>query len=133
MSEKPTVNVTGKGDKGTAQNSKLTAPGTPFPKGVSGNPGGRPKMSPEQRAAFTELSELGINSLRSILTNPEAKDADKIKASEVAFDRAWGKSVQAIDANINDVPRLIDTSKLTKEQRDALALVAVSEMRVEND
>lgn len=128
MSEKDGVNVAGRGDKSAAQNSKPSAIGTPFPKGVSGNPGGRPKMSPEQRAAFTELSELGINSLRSILTNPEAKDADKIKASEVAFDRAWGKSVQAIDANINDVPRLIDTSKLTKEQRDALTAIALDEL-----
>lgn len=129
MSEKTDVN----GAKKDAQNSKPTAPGTPFPKGVSGNPGGRPKMSPEQRAAFTELSELGIGELRRILKDPVAKDSDKIKASEVAFERAWGKAVQAIDANINDAPRPLDTSKLTKEQRDALALIAIGEMKVESD
>jgi hypothetical protein len=75
---------------------------TPFEKGKSGNPSGRPKTPPEIKEAFTKLVPRALQTLQEILSDPEARQGDKIRASEVILDRALGKAVQQIDANLTD-------------------------------
>lgn len=107
---------------------------TPFKPGQSGNPSGRPKMSEEHRKAFGEISELGIKALRAILdgSDESAKASDRIKAADVAFDRIWGKAPQTINGDINTGVRVIDTSKLPKDQLEAVALLAVENMAIDD-
>src|SRR6266545_5716220 len=40
--------------------------------------------------------EAGVRILRSIIDDPGARDADKLKAAELLMDRAWGKAMQPI-------------------------------------
>lgn len=98
-------------------------------KGYTGNPGGRPKMPEELKKAFQDRTQDALNTLVDVMTNSD-RGNERVKAAEVILDRAWGKPTQAIDANVTDNTKKIDTSKLTKEQREALAQVAVLNMNL---
>lgn len=90
-----------------ADSSKKTARGKPFEAGKSGNPGGRKSMPENYKEAFSKMSELAITTLTAILdgSDKDAKASDRIKASEIAFDRHLGKAIQQVnvDANVNQI------------------------------
>lgn len=74
---------------------------TPFPKGVSGNPNGRPKKLPKIDELLADI--LGAEEDRdseayAILSRlvSDAKSGNT-KAAEIILDRAYGKSLQSID------------------------------------
>ena len=75
-------------------------------KGESGNPtgagAGRKKMSPEMRAALDAYGPEGIETLIQIARTSE-RDVDRLTAINALLDRGYGKPVQAIDAEINDL------------------------------
>jgi hypothetical protein len=72
-----------------ADNSKKTAPrGRPFAPGVSGNPGGRPKLPDEVRAELEEMR--GPLTLKAIRTLERNMDSDDGMVSNVAA-REWLK------------------------------------------
>ena len=73
-----------------------------FQKGVSGNPGGRPKLPAEMREMFRAKAPEAFEVLSRHLQSPDAKVA--IAAATQILDRAYGRPVQSIDANINDNP-----------------------------
>lgn len=76
-----------------AENSKKT-PGRPFQKGKSGNPGGRPKKTQEQKDALQMIRDLAPEAaakLRDILNDERTRPADLLRAIEMIFDRAFGK------------------------------------------
>lgn len=86
-----------------AQNSQKTAKkktrGRPFPKGVSGNPGGRPKIPPEITAAFKEYT---FEALEVILKNMRLKGTSyahiRQRAAVEILNRGWGTPPQTIKA-----------------------------------
>ena len=49
----------------------------------SNNPGGRPKMDPNLKAAFRGHGPEALDALVATLRKPDARDADKIRAAEV--------------------------------------------------
>ncbi len=63
----------------------------PWPKGVSGNPGGRPKALREVTRLARECSEDAINTLWHIMTHSR-NEAARIRAAEAILARAWGKA-----------------------------------------
>ena len=92
----------------SAQNSKKTAPGKPFEKGQSGNPGGRPKIAKEFKEKCREfMSDEGWEKLIAIATNP--KHRDHFKALETIMSYSYGKPKQGVE--------------LTGEDGDALHVV----------
>jgi hypothetical protein len=72
----------------------------PFPKGVSGNPKGRPKL-PDLKAAIAKVladEKDGYNALEACLMALRAKAAKgDVRAAEVLLDRAFGKAKQSHD------------------------------------
>src|SRR5262245_66056085 len=66
-----------------------------FPKGVSGNPGGRPQgLCKATRELVGEdghrLAEFWV----SIMDDPMRRDSDRLEASRLLADRGWGRAAQ---------------------------------------
>ena len=68
-----------------------------FRPGISGNPGGRPKMPEEFRQLARENSIPALQVVVDILKNPKSANKDKLKAAEIILDRAWGKPIQGVE------------------------------------
>ncbi len=63
-------------------------------KGQSGNPGGRPKVAPELRAAAQEVSIEGLKVLTGIMRDEKAPQNARINAVQAIWDR--GRSSRAL-------------------------------------
>ena len=88
-------------------------------KGVSGNPSGRPKKSPEQAEFEAKAREAiktkGISFLVDRLEN--GKNDEKFKAVEILLDRGFGRAVQISENenyNINEFESLSDAELIEK-------------------
>jgi hypothetical protein len=66
-----------------------------FVKGVTGNPGGRPKNDNVSDRLFP-LVPKAIERIKMILDNPESTDRDVMKAAEIVLDRVYGKAFQSV-------------------------------------
>lgn len=79
--------------------------GRPFPKGVSGNPGGRPKglarMIREKTGGGAKLVEAMIGVLEGNANGVRARD--QIDAANWLADRGFGKPPQAVDLEVTNV------------------------------
>lgn len=91
--------------------------GRPFQKGVSGNPGGRPKESERVKLLAQAHTEEAIATLAKWMRSRNGKVA--VSAANALLDRGWGKATQPItapeglDVNINEVRGAI-ASKLDR-------------------
>lgn len=75
-------------------------PGRPFQPGVSGNPGGRPKDTPEvkqMKDLARRRSLRAIEIATEIMESPNTKDADRLKAIDIILDRAFGRPTTAVE------------------------------------
>ena len=80
--------------------NKVSNMGNPaWVRGVSGNPNGRPKVPEESRQLLKSVAPDAIRTLVSIMMNPESEDADRIRASQIIMDRAWGKPIQQVETD----------------------------------
>lgn len=86
----------------------------PFPKGVSGNPNGRPKKLPELDKLLADVlgeEKDGITAAEAILKALRAKATKgDTRAIEIMLDRAYGKAKQTID-NRGETNKIIVTVK----------------------
>lgn len=74
---------------------------TPFKKGQSGNPNGRPKKLPKLDELMADVlgnETKGVTAARSILEKliQKAKRGD-VRAAEIILDRAYGKAKQSME------------------------------------
>lgn len=80
-----------------AENSKKPR-GKPFPKGKTGNPGGRPKL-PEDVRHVRELArqytEQAIETLAKVMRSSKS-DSAKVAAVNTILERGWGKAPQPV-------------------------------------
>lgn len=65
-----------------------------FTKGVSGNPGGRPKDIYHVRELARQYTDEAVNTLAEIANNPKSPPSARVQAANALLDRAWGKPVQ---------------------------------------
>ena len=92
------------------QTGKRAAPSTAFPKGKSGNPGGRPTekiVTPD--GEIINLRELArsytleaVSVIAGCLKSSDEKVA--LAASQTMLDRGWGKAAQAITGEDGEGP-----------------------------
>jgi hypothetical protein len=82
--------------KNSVNNSTRTRGLKPFKPGQSGNLRGRPKTDPEIKALFKGATPEAAKYLISLIGNPKARPADRIKAAEVIIDHGIGKAAQEI-------------------------------------
>jgi hypothetical protein len=79
----------------TAQNSSGSAGkvGRPWPRGVSGNPGGRPQgLSRATRELVGEDGHKLAEFWYGIMQDETRRDSDRLEASRLLADRGWGKA-----------------------------------------
>jgi hypothetical protein len=84
--------------------------GKPFPKGVSGNPGGQPKtpltieaqrIKADVKALAQEQGPEAIAQLTAIMKDASAPYAARVSAATALLDRGYGKPAQTMDVNAN--------------------------------
>ena len=73
--------------------------GQPFEKGKSGNPGGRPKRTPEEVDLIEACRTKTPEALNTILELMEGSDNDRVKlaAAQYVLERGWGKAPERIE------------------------------------
>lgn len=86
--------------------------GKPFPKGKSGNPGGRPKAVVDVVNLAREHTEDAIRALADVIRSADT-DKARIAAANIILERGWGKATQPI-ANDSDKPFEIVIQQLTR-------------------
>ena len=81
------------------ENRQKTGNSTSFKPGVSGNPGGRPKRTQEERDALEDIRKLAPKAalvLEEMLENDSTPPPTRIKAVEMILDRTYGKPDMAV-------------------------------------
>jgi hypothetical protein len=76
--------------------------GGKFGPGNCANPGGRPKMSKEEREAWQALATKCRVKMEKLIESGELPPATLAKFAEVALDRAYGKAIQSVDISPGD-------------------------------
>ena len=77
--------------------------GRPFTKGLSGNPGGRPKVLGDVQELARQRSPEAINTLAAIMDDPKAPPAARVAAANSLLDRGYGKPTQPISQTLTKI------------------------------
>jgi hypothetical protein len=116
-----------------AENSDRAArrrgPGRPFEKGVSGNPGGRPRELADVKALAREHTAEAIETLVELMRTGRTDSARAAAASEL-LSRAWGKPSLPL-LHENGPPQLTLTDEQHASLIDALR-VATAQQSVDS-
>lgn len=89
-----------------AQNSEIPAikrrrgPGRPFPRGVSGNPGGRPRAALDVQALAREHTTKALTTLVKALDVEDERL--RVSAAVHLLDRGWGRPAAPLDLDAAD-------------------------------
>ena len=89
---------------------------TSFKPGVSGNPGGRPKVLTEVRDLAREHTVTAIDTLVSIMCNENAAATARITAAQAILDRSYGKPSQSMRIEEQRPMAVISGEPLSEEE-----------------
>lgn len=84
---------------GVGEISKKQPRGRPFPKGISGNPGGRPKRTDEEVQLVEACKQKTPEALEVILNIMQYGLNDKVRldAAKFIIERGWGKALARVE------------------------------------
>ena len=105
--------------RGGAEISKKQQPrGRPFPKGVSGNPGGRPKRTEDGRALAEACRAKTPEALAVVESLMRDSDNDRVRlaAAQSIIERGWGRAPEKIELVDSREADLLPGSELTPEE-----------------
>jgi hypothetical protein len=94
--------------------------GSRWPKGVSGNPGGRRKALAEVSAAARLHTVEAIETLARIMRDTKATVSARVSAAAILLDRGWGKAPQTMTLKRDD-----DYRDLSDDELIAIAAGAI--------
>ena len=100
------------------QNRRRTGNKGSFKPGQSGNPGGRPRRTDEERDALEEIRKLAADvpgKLKTLLNDKRTPPAVRLKACEIILDRTYGKPDSRLKLEPPKVD-MLDDIKATVEQ-----------------
>lgn len=89
-------------------------PRTAFRPGQSGNPGGRPKLTPEQKAQALHLYEAcRLKTLQAIevieqLMYKADRDSVRLAAAQFIIERGWGKTPPPVGPPVEDKEHTVE-------------------------
>ena len=95
--------------------------GRPFPKGVSGNPGGRPRVLADVQELARAKSPKALDTLEQIMLDEKAPPAARVAAANGLLDRGYGRPTQPIAQTL----ARIDPANLTDAELAALIAPAI--------
>ncbi len=88
------------------------------------NPKGRPPIIRDLKEAAKAHTRQALNTLVSVMNDPEAAQASRITAAVALLDRGWGRPQQNIEARVENVDIaksaaqvLMDLSRRAKESK----------------
>jgi uncharacterized protein DUF5681 len=88
-----------------------------FKKGVSGNPGGRPKALKAVEEIARANTELAMDTQAEICRDKNAPAATRVSAASTLLDRGWGKPKQDVKLTGNLDVRSLDDLELDQALR----------------
>ena len=103
--------------------------GRPFPKGMSGNAGGRPKAAHSIQELARKHTSEALDVLVQIMLNEKAPPNARVAAANTLLDRAYGKAPtfstsdtqvfkRAIDMTDDELAAIVAGAKLTVVKTD---------------
>ena len=97
-----------------------------FKAGQSGNPGGRAKVPDTLKKRLRDITPEVVQFWYDTLKDPEAKLNERIKVSELIFERAYGKTPQSVDVNASVEQTKVDLSGVPEDQLGVLLTAVTS-------
>jgi hypothetical protein len=96
-------------------------------KGVSGNPGGRPKAIVEVQELARLETAASIRALVRVRDSADTPAAAVVAAATVLLDRGWGKPMQSHELHHHLEPRHLSDDELVALAAEGVAAAAASE------
>ncbi len=100
-----------------------------WPKGVSGNPGGRPKALITVVELCRAETEANVRTLIELRDNPKVPPAVRAACANSLLDRGWGKPLAADSEAENNRITILDIIARKDEKHDGISRPALLEHR----
>lgn len=100
----------------------------PEKKGVSGNPKGRPPI--DEQPITKKMVRKANNVLNRLMTDPNVKDADALKAATYTFDRVFGRTTQNMNIKNESAETMADAMVELGKTLSTHALTAYGELEM---